>query len=762
MKLKKKIFAAISLTFLCSAVVLYAFTSTIVLGSFNELEKQSVQTNVTQALNALEEELSTIRSIGGDWGPWDDTRDFLLGVNEKYIEVNLPDSTLANLKLNFMLFIHSSGKVAHKKWIDLTDGLEKPMPETLIDHVASHKFLLKHASPKDHKTGIILLPESPVLLSSWPISNSDWKGPIHGTLIIGRYFGEQEIKNLSGKTRLAISLDRVNSSSMPAGFRTAAPLSENLPIHVKELSKDTIAGFTEYKDIYGNPCFTLTVKSPRNILKHGKESTYYFLIVLFLVGVIILIVLLIVIQLLVLSPLTKLTEHTSSIGISGDLSKRLSMRRGDEIGELSREFDNMLEQLMKSNNDLKDEIHERIRAEEESSKLQLQLLRAQKMEAIGTLAGGVAHDLNNILSGIMSYPELLLLDIPQDSPLRDPILTIKKSGEKAAAIVQDLLTLARRGVSVSEVVNLNDIILDYLNSPEYNQLQSFHPQVQIEASLDKNLLNIEGSPIHLSETVMNLVSNAAEAILDEGEVWISTENRYIDRPIGRYEKIEAGDYVVLAVHDNGSGIDPEDLEKIFEPFYTKKVMGRSGTGLGMAVVWGTIKDHNGYIDVQSETGKGTTLTLYFPVTRKKSETAKSRFPLEEYLGKGETVLIVDDREEQREVASAMLRRLNYSVTSVASGEEAIDYLKNNFVDLLLLDMIMDPGIDGLDTYKQILELNPMQKAIIASGFSETDRVKKIQKLGARKYLKKPYTLENIAIAMREALTEPETPSSGLD
>jgi len=316
-----------------------------------------------------------------------------------------------------------------------------------------------------------------------------------------------------------------------------------------------------------------------------------------------------------------------------------------------------------------------------------------------------------------------------------------------------LLILARRGVYVADVVNLNDIISEYMSSPEFNQLKSFHPHVHIETDLDKNLLNIFGSPVHLSKTVMNLVSNAAEAIVNGGRVFISTENRYVDQPIGGYEKIEEGDYVVLKVQDDGMGIAREDMEKIFEPFYTKKVMGRSGTGLGMTVVWGTIKDHNGYIDIESHEGKGTAITVYFPVTRKESVKENLPLSMDAYMGKGETVLIVDDREEQREIASAMLGKLNYSVVSLKSGEQAVEYLQHHSVDVLLLDMIMDPGMDGLNTYRKILEQNPKQKAIIASGFSETDRVKEAQKLGARKYLKKPYTLENIGMAVKEELAK---------
>ncbi len=391
------------------------------------------------------------------------------------------------------------------------------------------------------------------------------------------------------------------------------------------------------------------------------------------------------------------------------------------------------------------------KAEEEQKKLEAQLQRAQKMEALGTLAGGVAHDLNNILSGIVSYPELLLLEIPEDSPLRNPILTMQRSGEKAAAIVQDLLTLARRGVAVTEVVNLNQTISEYLKSPEHEKLKSFHPHIKAETNLEIDLLNILGSPVHLSKTIMNLVSNAAEAMPDGGKISISTENRYIDIPIRGYDHVEEGDYVVLTVSDTGVGISSADMQRIFEPFYTKKVMARSGTGLGLAVVWGTVKDHKGYVDLQSAKGKGTTFTLYFPGSREELTKDKSLVSIQDYMGKGESVLVVDDVEEQREIASRILKKLGYSVTTVSSGEEAVDYLKDNSAGLLVLDMIMDPGIDGLETYKMILEFYPNQKAIIVSGFSETKRVKEAQRLGAGAYVKKPFLLQRIGLAVRDEL-----------
>ena len=180
-------------------------------------------------------------------------------------------------------------------------------------------------------------------------------------------------------------------------------------------------------------------------------------------------------------------------------------------------------------------------------------------------------------------------------------------------------------------------------------------------------------------------------------------------------------------------------------------MGKSGTGLGMSVVWGTVKDHNGYIDIQSTEGKGTTIILYFPVTRKELIKDASTSPVEGLMGSGETVLVVDDVEMQRDIASSMLSRLGYTVTTVSSGEEAVEYLKKVSVDLLLLDMIMAPGIDGLETYRRILEIHPDQKAFIASGFSETERVTEAQRLGAGAYIKKPFVLEQIGLAVRHEL-----------
>lgn len=402
------------------------------------------------------------------------------------------------------------------------------------------------------------------------------------------------------------------------------------------------------------------------------------------------------------------------------------------------------------------DLTERVKAENEKIELMGQLQRAQKMEAIGTLAGGVAHDLNNILSGIISYPELLLMELPPESPLRKPIQTIQKSGEKAAAIVQDLLTLARRGVTTTETLQLNDIIRDYLESPEFERLSEYHDDIRVTVNLSSDLMHITGSGVHLSKTIMNLVSNAAEAIDGPGAVRIETENRYVDYRLKGYDTINEGEYALLSVHDTGSGISADDLERIFEPFYTKKKMGRSGTGLGLAVVWGVVKDHGGYIEIENRIPCGTTFRLYFPISRDERQESAAPETDDIRMGNNESVLVVDDVAEQREIAVLSLQKLGYDVRAVESGEAAVHYLKDRKVDLLLLDMIMTPGMDGLETFLQIKACHPEQKAVIASGYSETDRVRRALAAGAGAYLRKPYLLKKLSQVVRDVLDNNRT------
>jgi PAS domain S-box-containing protein len=397
-----------------------------------------------------------------------------------------------------------------------------------------------------------------------------------------------------------------------------------------------------------------------------------------------------------------------------------------------------------------DDITKEKQLEEENQAIELRLHRAQKMEAIGLMAGGVAHDLNNILTGITGYPELLLLQLPVDSDLRKPIEAIRESGNRAAAVVADLLTVAR-GVAITRITaNMNTLVMEYLDSPEWHQLRSINRHIQYRKILTEGLPNLSCSPVHIKKCIMNLVTNAAEAIDEQGNITLSTTTVVPQQKWAKENGLRPIEYIVLTIADTGTGIPEENIEHIFEPFYTKKVMGRSGTGLGLAVVWNTVEDHDGKIFVESSE-KGTRFQLYFPGSDKENIRQPKDDTAEEYIGKNEHILVVDDEPVLRDIACQMLQTLGYTVDSVSSGELAIKFLKENSADLLMIDMLMEPGMNGRQTYEEILTFSPDQKAIIVSGFSKSDDVKIGLKLGAGGFIKKPYSMAQLGRKVKEVL-----------
>ncbi len=393
---------------------------------------------------------------------------------------------------------------------------------------------------------------------------------------------------------------------------------------------------------------------------------------------------------------------------------------------------------------------EYLEKERDKNKLEIQLQRSKKMEAIGLLAGGVAHDLNNILAGIIAYPELLLLKLPEDSKLRAPIEQIQISGNRAAAVVSDLLTVARGVATIREPHNLNIIVQEYLDSPEFEALRTSNQKITYDTHIQAESPIILCSPVHIKKILMNLVTNAAEAIDSAGSVFITTTNHFIEKSAGIELDLEAGHYLLLEIRDTGSGIPSKDLDHIFEPFYSKKVMGKSGTGLGLTIVWNVVQDHQGSILAESDQ-QGTSFKIWLPVTEETSIAPENKEQKSEFSGNKEHILVVDDEPQLRDIASKMLRTLNYRVDSVSSGELALDFIFNNPVDLVLIDMLMVPGMNGRQTYEKMIKIRPDQKVIIISGFSKSSDVREALKLGARGFIQKPYTMEKLGRAVKKAL-----------
>jgi CheY-like chemotaxis protein len=321
-------------------------------------------------------------------------------------------------------------------------------------------------------------------------------------------------------------------------------------------------------------------------------------------------------------------------------------------------------------------------------------------------------------------------------------------------INQQLLTLGRQGHYNQEPLNLNEIVSQVLN-----QICPVPKTLVIEIELEEDLMNIRGGGSQVFRAVSNLISNAREAMQDIGQLIIRTENSYVDVSSGRFADVQKGEYAKLTISDTGIGISPDILPRIFDPFFTTKTSNRKrGSGLGLSVVHAVVENHDGCIDYESVPGGGTSFSLYFPTTRENTGTNMRN----EIVGGKEKILAVDDDKVQREVNRKLLDKLGYDVDVAKNGEEALDILQEHPQDLLILDMIMPDGIDGAETLRRAMEINPSQKAIIVSGFAENQRVQEALRLGASEFIRKPLTFKSIAQAVRRALdSKTEIPAEGV-
>jgi len=389
--------------------------------------------------------------------------------------------------------------------------------------------------------------------------------------------------------------------------------------------------------------------------------------------------------------------------------------------------------------------------------LEEKLVQAEKFKALSLLADSAAHDLNNILSGLATYPEILMMDPGLDPRLRQGLSLIKDSGRKAADVVGDLLTISRGGSMEMETLHINSVLERYLCSRDFDKIKAAHGEADIEFSAEPELLTVKGAYLHIEKIIMNLALNAVENAsgIKDGRVTITTINRFIDPSMPGHEDMIQGEYAVLTVADNGPGMDEKKITKIFEPFFTTRELGRSGTGLGLTLVRHLVQDHQGFIKAFSN-AKGTRFDLFFPALRPDmsqktdSQNTNKNWP-DDIKGNGRSVLVVDGLKDQQRIVLGLLEKLGYRAKAVDTGDEAVEAVTKAPVDLIILDTVMTPPLGGLETCRRIRQVRPGQKIIPAGGYPEPDDAPPARDWCAGSFVKKPYTLMDMGIAIKEEL-----------
>lgn len=394
------------------------------------------------------------------------------------------------------------------------------------------------------------------------------------------------------------------------------------------------------------------------------------------------------------------------------------------------------------------DVTEHRREEKEREKLKEQLDRAQRLESIGTLAGGVAHDFNNLLMGIQGNSALMMIELDPSDPHYERLMHIEEQVRSGADLTRQLLGFAQGGRYALKPMNINDII-----EKTATMFGRTKKQITIHRKYGKDLWTVEIDGSQMGRVFMNLFVNAWQAMPGGGEIFLETENLFLDDATAHSISVSGGKCVKITVTDIGTGMDPKTLERIFDPFFTTKGMGR-GTGLGLATVYGIIKGHGGAINVISRLGHGTTFHIYLPATEKSVITEKaSEF---EVLRGTETILLVDDEAMVLEVTDRMLQSLGYRVHCARNGREAVALLreKKGAIDLVILDIIM-PGMSGNETFDNLRKINPEQRVLLSSGYSVNDQAAELLEKGCNGFLQKPYLMKELAREVRVALDAKE-------
>jgi PAS domain S-box-containing protein len=828
---------------------LFAVSWFILMRGFTNIEEDFASQNLGRASSALSHELEILDRTTSEYAAWDQTYAYLQGKNPSHVKTEFPTSTFLQLKVNFVIILDNSGRKLFSKGFDFVSTEEAELPRGIEAYLQSGSLLSSHKDEFGKAAGILMLPSGPVLIDSRPVLTSNSKGPIAGTMIMGRLLDSDEIERLGEMMHMPIDIERVDNSQLQPDVRLAASgISPAHRIVTRTFDKESLAAYTALNDIYGKPALILRILLPRKIYQQGRTSLLQFLTLLIAAALIFGAVTLHLLQRAVVSPIASLTENITHIGASGDLSARLAVTGDDEIAYLGNAVNAMLEDLERSQLD-RHEGRTRLavmmdkmpavlwttdtelrftsgmgaglemlglRAQEmegkslfeyfhtddpefvpiaahrkaltgqnvtyelewqkhifdshvqplKSSDGQLlgvigvalditdrkhladQLRVSQKMQAVGELAGGVAHDFNNLLMIVKGHAEMLLERIADSSSARHNLEQIQGATERAATLTRQLLAFSRKQVLQPKVLDLNDVVAGMIKM----FARVIGENIDLAFLPGSKLAPVKADPGQMEQVLLNLVVNARDAMPDGGRLTIETCNMELDRvSASQHPVMEAGSYVMLIVTDTGCGMDAGTQARIFEPFFTTKGQGK-GTGLGLATVYGVVKQSGGFIWVYSEVDHGTTFKIYLPQV-----TADLERVLPEKTSRGidsgtETVLFGEDEESVRELVRDYLRKSGYRVLDAADGIQALAVAAAHIapIHILVTDVVM-PRLSGRELVTRITAARPELKILYISGYTDDSIFRHGVLEGGVAFLQKPFNLKDLTRKIRQVL-----------
>jgi signal transduction histidine kinase/CheY-like chemotaxis protein len=784
MSIRKKTAIFVGVTFLILLASLILTSRVVVLGSFLDLEKQHSLRSTRQVITQFENTLASLSATARDWASWDETYRFIDDRNPQYIAENLTDATLINLNLNFMWFFDTAGRLVFAKCLDLKKRREIPSEPDIVDLFRSRKILFEPGSTEGRFSGVLLTSPNPALVALRPILKNDDTGPVRGTLMIGTYLDSSTIDRISNLTNLTISVCDLRNTPLPVDCATVrSSFSQDRQIIVQPAGNQTISGYFLQRDIFGDPGLIVKASDSRDISRHGRQTLNYFLSALIALALVFIVLILLFLEKIILTPLISLNRQLARIDSVEDRSQRIEMKNKDELGQLAKPINLMLDRISKgaavlaetnarlsqeiaerrqieqtlqrAHAELETRVHERTqelldansklkRETEEKARLELQLYQTQKYESIGTLAGGIAHEFNNLLMTIQGNVSLMLFGLDAGHPHYGKLHNIEKAIQNGSALTSQLLGYARKGKYQSRTLDLNSVIRETAAT-----FARTHKDIVVDEALAEDLSDIEADREQMVQVLFNLYGNAAEAMPDGGDLFLKTSNVTHEDIHGRLYLPKPGIYVKLSVSDTGIGMDRETQDRIFDPFFTTKKTGQ-GKGLGLASVYGIIKNHGGYIEVASEPGQGTTLNIYLPASSRKS--TKTEVSTEDISRGTGAILLVDDEELVLEVGARMLEKLGYTVMTARGGKSAVDIYEKNFeaLDLVILDLVM-PDLGGSKAFDMIRRINPQANVLLSSGYSADGQASFILQRGCNGFIQKPFNLKELSEKIIEIL-----------